>query len=101
MAKNTWLEPTMRGWPRAWGVIRDRYGDLRCAHPVAGEVWQYMGTANGQHEFRHRALPTQLLSSAVEREFWGAAIRPGDCGGWRVYDTVRVETGDFWEEEVA
>ena len=92
-----WLECTMRGWPRAWGVIRERYGDFRCAHPVAGEAWQYMGTFGGWHEFRHRALPTELLGRAVE-----AKISPGDCGGWRVYDKVRVEPEDFWlAEEVA
>ena len=97
-----WLEPEMRGWPRVWGVVFARYGDFRCAHPVAGEVWQYMGTANGWHSFRHRALPTDLLGRAVEREVWGAKISTGDCGGWRVYDKVRVEPEDFWlAEEVA
>ena len=85
-----WLDSTMRGWPRAWDVIRERYGDLRCAHPVAGEAWQYMGTFGGWHEFRHRALPTDRLTRAVEREIWGAKISTGDCGGWRVYDTVGV-----------
>ena len=56
-----------------------------------------MGTANGWHSFRHRALPTELLGRAVE-----AKISPGDCGGWRVYDKVRVEPEDFWlAEEVA
>lgn len=25
----------------------------------------------------------------------GEPISPGDCGGWRVYERVRVEPGDF------
>ena len=96
-----WLEPTMRGWPRAWGVIRERYGDFRCAHPVAGEAWQYMGTFSGWHEFRHRALSIEYLMRAPDLAL-GVKISSGDCGGWRVYDKVRVEPEDFWlAEEVA
>ena len=89
------LSDDLRGWARAWAVLARRYGDAACRHPVAGEVWQYMGTSGGWHEFRHRALPAELLGRAVERELWGATIRHGDCGGWRVYDRVRAESGDF------
>lgn len=89
------LSDDLRGWPRAWAVLAHRYGDAACRHPVAGEVWQYMGTSGGWHEFRHRALPVELLERAVGCEGWGGPIGPGDCGGWRVYDRVRAESGDF------
>jgi len=90
------LSPDDPGWARAWGEIARVYGDPACAHPEAGETWQYMGTAGGWHEFRHRALPAALLSRAVARMvFRPSAVRPGDCGGWRVYERVLVEAGDF------
>lgn len=92
------LTPTMRGWARAWAVMTERYGDPACEHPTCGEVWQYMGTVVGWHEFRHRALLDVLVDRVVVREICGVVIRPGDCGGWRVYDRVRVEDGDFTNE---
>ena len=61
------LSPEDPGWARGWGEITRVYGDPACAHPAAGEVWQYMGTADGWHEFRHRALPAALRSRAVAR----------------------------------
>jgi hypothetical protein len=38
---------------RAWKVLIAKFGDAACENN--GEVWQYMGTANGAHEFRHRS----------------------------------------------
>src|SRR3990167_2983400 len=90
------LSPEDPGWARAWGEITRVYGDPACAHPAAGEVWQYMGTADGWHEFRHRALPAALRSRAGARTAVRlSAVRPGGCGGWRVDERVRVEPGDF------
>ena len=47
------LDSTMKGWARAWAVIEAKYGNLECESPM-GEVWQYMGSVRGLHEFRHR-----------------------------------------------
>lgn len=44
-----------RGWGRAWAVIKQRHGDSGAADEN-GERWQYMGTHNGEHEFRHRGV---------------------------------------------
>ena len=47
-----------------WIVMWDRlaknplnYGLLPRTAEHQGEVWQYMGTAKGHHEFRHRNHP--------------------------------------------
>jgi UDP-galactopyranose mutase len=51
------LERGMNGWERAWGLIHKKYGSVACLNDECGEVWQYMGTYNGFHQFRHRSLP--------------------------------------------
>lgn len=52
----TFMEPSTKGWERAWAVIVAKYGDAACECPRTGETWQYMCTAVGQfHEFRHRS----------------------------------------------
>lgn len=62
------------GWKRMWAVIAKVYGNVACACPDTGEVWQYMGTHNGMHNFRHRSLPSR--------------------DGRRVYFNVEAMTGD-------
>lgn len=32
-------------------------GDTQCIHPDTGEIWQYMGTSDDFHTFRHRNHP--------------------------------------------
>lgn len=71
-SKLMFLEGTEKGWPRVWAVIEAKYGDSRVEDPVSHEVWQYMGTINGVHEFRHRSL-----------------------NGKRVYERVPVVSSDF------
>lgn len=61
-----------RGWDRAWAAIAEKYGDTECRCPETHEAWQYMGTANGEHQFRHRSL-----------------------GGERAYATVPAQADDF------
>ncbi len=69
-------EPESEEWDHAWAGMADLTGDVdREAHePMSGEVWQYMGTHNRMHNFRHRSLPS--------RE------------GQRVYFNVEAMTGD-------
>ena len=75
-----WLENTHRGWRRVWDVIRAKYGDYACVNPDNGEVWQYMGSGDRFHTFRHRDL----------------RLDPDDPGrpGY-TYDKVPVEVDDF------
>jgi hypothetical protein len=47
------LLPFMIGWHRAWSVLAKRCGDVAVAD-ADGERWQYMGTSDGRHFFRHR-----------------------------------------------
>lgn len=53
---SSWLEPSLRGWPRAWEAIKAKHGDYACRCECCGEVWQYMGTDAAGHNFRHRDL---------------------------------------------
>lgn len=45
-------------WVRVWGLLARHtlgQGDTYCQD--TGERWQYMGTWDGWHEFRHRHHP--------------------------------------------
>ena len=53
----THLQQGSPAWDDAWAQIARIFGDTACECPETGEVWQYMGTWNGEHEFRHRNLP--------------------------------------------
>ena len=49
-------------WLRMWSKLAamqfgEWRGDTRCECPETGETWQYMGTLDGVHEFRHRNHP--------------------------------------------
>ena len=50
-------------WDALWELFRrvagEKYGttDLADEDPETGEVWQYMGTWDGEHQFRHRNHP--------------------------------------------
>jgi len=50
----TFIKSNTEEWEKAWQAIEDRFGCRNCADEHTGEVWQYMGTCNGDHEFRHR-----------------------------------------------
>jgi len=58
------IAPGNAEWDRAWNTMAANPVNAGLEHPhVAfneswGETWQYMGTVNGQHEFRHRMHPT-------------------------------------------
>ena len=47
-------------WNRMWAALASEEinsGDPECAHPETQDAWQYMGTSNGVHSFRHRNHP--------------------------------------------
>lgn len=49
--------PGSPAWNEAWDALRADVGDTVATCPITGEVWQYMGTVDGTHEFRHRHHP--------------------------------------------
>ena len=60
------------GWNRVWECIRVKYGGTECLDDATGETWQYMGSTDKEHQFRHRAL-----------------------NGVRATECIPVEDGDF------
>jgi hypothetical protein len=53
----TMMRRGSKEWKRAWTSLASQVGDAVAEHDL--EVWQYMGTTDGQHEFRHRSHPTR------------------------------------------
>jgi hypothetical protein len=56
------IERDSAEWTRMWAVLASYQfgrwrGDMACRNEDSGEVWQYMGTIDGMHEFRHRDHP--------------------------------------------
>jgi hypothetical protein len=55
------LSPNTQEWATAWALLAEH--PLNIALPDSkmavndGEVWEYMGTADGRHTFRHRCHP--------------------------------------------
>lgn len=54
---NEFLSTTSPGWPAMWEALADATGDYADCNPESGECWQYMGTYDGAHQFRHRHRP--------------------------------------------
>lgn len=40
-----------------WEALADATGSYSDGNTENGEVWQYMGTYDGRHQFRHRSRP--------------------------------------------
>lgn len=78
MTTMRWMDRTHQGWERAWTEIARRYGSQDCPDPATGEVWQYMGSTDSEHQFRHRAL-----------------VRGMDPVGYRTYAAVPILPEDF------
>ncbi len=82
--QHRFLARTMKGWGRAWKAIADKYGDPACFNSQCGESWQYMGTENDTHVFRHRALPAEAATKggqpekAEERVYAHITVQPDD-----------------------
>lgn len=60
------VEPGSDEWRALWHALGIRTGgDVEEKCPDTGEVWQYMGTFDGRHQFRHRHHPR-----TKKRELW-------------------------------
>jgi hypothetical protein len=44
-------------WKCAWAALAAEFGAASQPDELGIEDWQYMGTTDGRHEFRHRAHP--------------------------------------------
>lgn len=52
------VERDTKEWVAMWKSLAAKTGgDVAQEHPISGEVWQYMGTVEGHHQFRHRDHP--------------------------------------------
>jgi hypothetical protein len=55
------LVPNTQEWIRAWGILASHPLNIELPDPPFasnnGEVWQYMGTSDKYHTFRHRCHP--------------------------------------------
>lgn len=54
------LTPECPEWEHAWNALAANElndGDPACTDSDSGEQWQYMGTQEGEHSFRHRMHP--------------------------------------------
>jgi len=54
---NEHLSTDSPGWAPMWEALADATGDRADYCPETNEVWQYMGTYDGAHQFRHRHRP--------------------------------------------
>ena len=57
MSKEVHLSETSPLWPAMWDALADLTGDYADCNPDSGEYWQYMGTYDNVHQFRHRHRP--------------------------------------------
>lgn len=55
---STFIKRNSKEWKRMWFELakRDPNCDSKAVHN--DESWQYMGTTDGEHQFRHRSHPT-------------------------------------------
>lgn len=67
------LKRDHKGWKRTWEAIKAAYGDYACYDARSGESWQYMGSTDTEHQFRHRSLPGKDA-----RENYSIPINSGD-----------------------
>lgn len=54
------MTPECPEWEHAWNTLASdklNGGDPACTDSDSGERWQYMGTTEGEHTFRHRMHP--------------------------------------------
>lgn len=81
------INPTNPQWDRMWDALRDACGSYTDECAESGEVWQYMGTHEGQHQFRHRHRP-QFVGKKAIQPIKGFAGQHWD----RVYLHIDAET---------
>lgn len=56
MSRSYFAEPESPAWREAWAALVAEFNDPACRNPHTGESWQYMGTEERGHCFRHRQL---------------------------------------------
>jgi hypothetical protein len=74
------LAADMVGWDRIWAVIFQKYGSASCQNPISGEVWQYLGSTETEHQFRHRDFLQKFSdgTTAVGRKYENIPVLLGD-----------------------
>ena len=83
----THLSTTSPEWPAMWDALARATGDYADCCPETGECWQYMGTYDGAHQFRHRHRP-QIIQGRPIKPIEGFAGQHWD----RVYLHLDAET---------
>lgn len=71
----THISLTSPEWPAMWEALADACGDYADCCPETGEVWQYMCTEHGRHQFRHRSRPERSKAGRVLPPIKGYAGR--------------------------
>lgn len=90
------VDRTSDEWDAMWAALGRVVGDMADRDPQSGEVWQYMGTVAGEHQFRHRQRPAsaaRILGEVhVDRVYINLDARTGDVTGLqsRRYDPANV-----------
>jgi hypothetical protein len=73
----TMVIPESAEWHFMWGMLAvhhlnvDNVKPTLCLCPETNEGWQYMGTYEGRHEFRHRYHPV-----TQQREYIAVPVSP-------------------------
>jgi len=56
------LIPNTQEWVAAWALLADHPLNIELPDPESasnnGEIWEYMGTVDNKHTFRHRHHPS-------------------------------------------
>lgn len=74
-----WLTSTMIGWYRAWKSVAEAFGSTSCRDRESGETWEYMGTVDGRHEFRHRSYRGRSRNHYVPILCDDFDVHDGEC----------------------
>lgn len=72
-----YMKDDMKGHIRMWSELAKKHGSMTSQHPVTKEVWEYMGSTETHHQFRHR----DLMIGGVEQG--------------RVYENIPIQADDF------
>jgi hypothetical protein len=72
-----YIKEDMQGHIRMWAALAKKHGSPTSEHLVSHEVWQYMGSTDNEHQFRHR----DLMVDGIEKG--------------RYNESIPVEEGDF------
>ena len=72
-----YMKEEMKGHFRMWAELAKKHGSMTSQHPVSREVWEYMGSTDQEHQFRHR----DLMVKGIEHG--------------RYNESIPVQAGDF------